>query len=163
MIVEKIFVLDSSAILSGKPLSGEMVTSPLIIKEFRRGQSYRSLNFLLMAGMRILSPSKSSLEKIENGAEKTGDEFRLSKADKEILALALELSDEKDRKVILLTDDYSMQNLAKKIGIEYLSVSQEGIKEEFHWILRCTGCGRFFKKKMKKCPICGSELKTVRK
>ncbi len=166
---ERAILLDSSAILSGKSFSGELFTSPSIMEEFSPGgRSWRSVQFLKSAGMRILSPSHYYLKKIREAAKRTGDDGRLSKADEEILALALELN--ADRESLLLTDDYSIQNVAKEVGIPYSSIIQEGIKEKFRWRYRCEGCGRFFegnkdkdkRKEKRKCPICGSELKKVR-
>lgn len=162
---ERAILLDSSAILSGKSFSGELFTSPSIMEEFSPGgRSWRSVQFLKSAGMRILSPSHYYLKKIREAAKRTGDDGRLSKADEEILALALELN--ADRESLLLTDDYSIQNVAKEVGIPYSSIIQEGIKEKFRWRYRCEGCGRFFEgnkyKEKRKCPICGSELKKVR-
>ncbi|NLI74385.1 MAG: nucleic acid-binding protein, partial [Euryarchaeota archaeon] len=89
-------------------------------------------------------------------ASKTGDDARLSPVDMEILAIAI------DVKGMILTDDYSIQNLAKVLGLEYKSIGTKGIKEIFTWKYRCRGCGRIFNENMDDCPICGSALRSIR-
>jgi UPF0271 protein len=96
------------------------------------------------------------LYKVESQAKITGDIERVSEADLEILSLALEL------RAILLTDDYSIQNIATKLGVEYKGISQEGIEKTIRWRNRCKGCGRYWEKMHESCPVCGSELKTTR-
>jgi len=159
----KVFLIDSSVILSGKPLvlDGVMVTTPLVEKEFSPGgRSYRIFQFLLESGLEIRSPSKEMFKVVEEVAVKTGDIDRLSSTDKELLALAVELMRE-ENKVIILTDDYAIQNIAAELGIEYRGMSQRGITKKFKWIWRCRGCGMVFTEKTTICPRCGSEVKHV--
>jgi len=157
----KILIIDSSAILSGKNFSlkdTKLITTSGISNEFKPGgRDYNNFQFLIGTGLEIITPSKNSLDKINKISKKTGDIDRLSVADKEILAVALDLKDEYD--VIILTDDYSIQNVANALNISFKSISQNGIKESFKWINRCTGCGKKFKDNIKICPICGSATK----
>ncbi len=154
-----LLVLDTSAILSGIPLQGDLVTSPLIEKEFTPGgASWRTFQYLKKAGMKIVLPSADSLIKIQDISGRTGDMNRLSAADKEILALAYDFKTEG----LLLSDDYSIQNIAHLLGIKYSPLSQKGITEIRHWMYRCTGCKRFSTKDGT-CPVCGSPMRMVRK
>mgnify|MGYP003681880484 CR=1 FL=1 len=154
-----LLILDASAILSGIPLQGDMVTSPLIEKEFTPGgASWRTFQYLKKAGLKILLPSDGSLTKIRDISKKTGDLDRLSPADREILALAYDLRNEG----MLLSDDYSIQNIAQLLHITYSPLSQKGITEIRHWIYRCMGCNRL-STKGGICPVCGSPLKMVGK
>ncbi|UCG68096.1 MAG: DNA-binding protein, partial [Thermoplasmata archaeon] len=73
------------------------------------------------------------------------------------LSLALELD------CVLLTDDYSIQNIAAKLNVKSRGIAQEGIKETIKWRLRCKGCGRYWEKIHDSCPVCGSDLKTTRR
>jgi len=161
----KIFILDTSAILSGKPINldnATMVTSPGISKELKPGgRDYRSFQFLMERGLSIRSPSKESTDKIKTISGKTGDANRLSKTDIEILALALDISKDDEKEVIILTDDYSIQNVAHVLNITFETISQSGITKRFKWTRRCRGCGKKFKENIKICPICGAETKTV--
>ena len=160
---EKIFIIDASAVLSGKPINLEdakMVTTPGVSNEFQPGgRDYQAFQFLIEKGLTIISPSKESIIKINGTSKETGDIERLSDADKELLALSLELS--KKNEAILITDDYSIQNVANSLDIKFESISQRGIKKRFKWSCRCQGCGKKFKENIKICPICGSKTKNI--
>lgn len=161
----KIFILDTSAILSGKPINLDkvkMVTTPGISKELKPGgRDYQSFQFLIERGLSIRSPSKESINKIKTTSNKTGDANRLSKTDVEILALALDISKDDEKEAIILTDDYSIQNVANVLNIKFETISQSGITKRFKWTCRCRGCGKKFKENIRICPICGAETKTV--
>jgi len=159
----KVFIIDSSAIFSGKPINIEdckIFTTTSVSNEFQPGgRDFQNFQFMLEKGLMIQNPTKKSIEKITEVSKKTGDYERLSIADKEILALSLDKNDIYE--VIILTDDYSIQNLANNLNIKYESISQEGIKKRFKWTYICQGCKKKFKENKKTCPICGSETKKV--
>ncbi|MCK4995719.1 MAG: NOB1 family endonuclease [Thermoplasmatales archaeon] len=160
----KIFILDTSAILSGKPINlddAEIFTTPSISNELKPGgRDYQSFNYLTERGLSIHAPSKESIDKVKNVSIETGDSYRLSKADIEIIALALDIKNN-ENETIILTDDYSIQNVANVLNIKFEAISQSGITKRFKWIGRCWGCGKKFKENIKICPICGAEIKTV--
>lgn len=91
----------------------------------------------------------------------TGDIDRLSNADKEILALALDINREDGKEAIILTDDYSIQNMAHVLNIKFENINQLGITKRFKWIYQCRGCGKKFKENIKTCPICGARTKNI--
>jgi UPF0271 protein len=139
-----------------------MVITPGISKELKSGgRDYRSFQFLLERGLSIQSPTRESTDKIKIISDKTGDTNRLSKTDIEILALALDISKDDEKEPIILTDDYSIQNVAHVLNISFEAISQSGITKRFKWACRCRGCGKKFKENIKICPICGAETKTV--
>ena len=153
------FVLDTSAILSGKDLSSdnELYSSPKILDELKHGRMRRRLDYLIESGLKVMSPTKEILDEVRNCASETGDIARVTEADIEILSLAKELD------AVLLTDDYSIQNLATELEVKYQGIAQKGITETIKWRYRCKGCGRYWEKMQDSCPACGSELKTTRK
>jgi len=105
-----------------------------------------------------VSPATSAARsKVKQAAKGTGDAARLSKTDTEVLALALEL------KAAVATDDYSIQNLASVLGVEYLPMNMKGISKVVCWNYLCTGCGKVFKEPQPDCPVCGSALRTTRR
>ena len=63
----------------------------------------------------------------------------------------------------ILTDDYSIQNLAEHMGIEHIAVGERGITRKVHWTYRCKGCGKYFDDKVEVCPICGSAVRSARR
>jgi len=163
-MVSKVYVVDTSAILSGKHLptdSSILVTTPGVDSELQPGgKDYRRYSFLKEQGLEIRSPSPEAIQQVKKIATSTGDNTRVSSTDVEVLALAYDfLQSAKD--VVLLTDDYSMQNLADALHISYLSMSQKGITKRFKWRCRCPGCKRDFHKPVDICPICGTATRLV--
>ena len=160
---KQFFIIDTSAILSGKPINldnANMSTTPGVSEELKPGgRDYRTFQLLQEKGLIIQSPSKESVNKINKTAEETGDKERLSTADIEILALALDINKDVNKETIILTDDYPIQNVANTLNIKFQSFSQRGITKKFKWMYRCPGCGKRFKESIKICPICGSETK----
>ena len=155
------YVLDTQFFLSGldpSSIEGECYITREIREEVEKGFPARKMEYYLDSGaIRISSPSKESIEKIREKAVETGDIARLSEADISILSLALEIS------AVIITDDYSVQNMAELMHIGYMPLNEDGIKGIWRWSYRCTGCGRVFSEPYEACPVCGSPLKTVRK
>jgi endoribonuclease Nob1 len=153
------YVLDTSVLFYGKdvPQDFELVITPGVVRELGKEGMGERLELLLATRIRVMSPSQKGLKRVESEAEKTGDSRRLSETDKELLALASELGYE------LLSDDYSIQNLARVMGVPCRGVDQKGISKVFEWQAKCKGCGKVFSADVRICDICGSETKTKRK
>ena len=149
-------VLDASALLSGASFDGELYATPEAVAEVRRLGSTPQLDAVLATKVRVLTPAKESIEEIDAIARETGDVARLSPTDRGLLALARGLG------ATILTDDYSIQNVAARLGIPYEKVLERGIREIVQWRYRCTGCGRFFEEPRKECPVCGARVRTTR-
>jgi UPF0271 protein len=162
---KKYLIIDTSAILSGKSLNindNRLITTNSVLSEINPGgKDYRNLQFLLEKGLNIYEPSKESIKYIINISKKTGDYTRLSNTDIDILALAFDFKNKSEfvDKIIILSDDYSIQNISNYLKIEYLNISQSGITKRFKWSYKCMGCGKKFKKNIKTCYICGSSIK----
>jgi UPF0271 protein len=160
----KVFILDTSAIFSGKPISidATMSVTPGISMEIAPGgRDYHTFQYLLERGLIIDNPSKESINRINKISAETGDKDRLSVADKEILALALDVNRDTTKEAIIITDDYSIQNVAHVLKIKFETISQRGITKKFKWIYRCSGCGKKFEENIKTCPICGAPTKNI--
>jgi endoribonuclease Nob1 len=108
----------------------------------------------------VRSPKSSVFQDIQEASRKVGDMRYLSEADMQVLALALELKG-RGLSPVIVTDDYSIQNVANKIGVEFTSLMTFGIKFRFKWILYCPACYRKYPSdyKFKICEVCGTELK----
>ena len=159
------YILDTSSILSGKQISikdGKLITTTSVLNELKPGgKDYRKLSYLLENELSVFEPKKSSIEKIVEISKVTGDENRLSKTDIDIVALAIDLKKNSDYNVIILTDDYSIQNISNYLKINFCNISQKPITKRFKWIFKCRGCGKKFSKNIKVCPICGSSIKNI--
>ncbi|NYT11003.1 MAG: nucleic acid-binding protein [Methanomassiliicoccales archaeon] len=149
------WVLDASALflLQEMPI-GEVYTSPGVLRELEAHNDNR-IPFLSEL-LNILTPSKESLDAVGVAAIETGDDARLSPVDLELLALAFELE------ATLMSDDYSIQNLASHMGIAFVPAGKKGISKKLRWRYKCTGCGRIWRDLHKDCPICGAPLRSFR-
>jgi UPF0271 protein len=89
-----------------------------------------------------------------------GDSYLLSKADTQLLALCLELKSEGYTPQIV-TDDYSIQNVATQMGVEFLALATFGIKRLLEWVRYCPACHKEYRVdcSTKECLICGTPLK----
>ena len=156
------YILDTSSVLSGKTFvfsENSIVTTPGVSDEISQGgKDYQKFELLKEIGLKIIYPTENSIEDIRKTSKKTGDIGRLSETDIEVLALSLDLKKE-GKKTILLTDDYSMQNVSESLGIKYQNISQSKITKRYKWISKCTGCKKKFKEHINICPICGSGTK----
>lgn len=157
--VEKILILDSTVFLEGYArlfTDKQIVTTNHVLEEVRSGKAQIELDLLLKSGLAIKDPKHESVEEVLARREKTQD--KMSRADISIVALALEFKSA-GKPIVVVSDDYAVQNLCRSFGIEFLSVSKPGITKEFIWLRRCTGCGRFTDKE--NCPVCGSPTRFV--
>ena len=161
---KQVFVIDTSAILSGKSLHGQqltLVTTPGVSDEFSPGgRDYRTFELLKELGLAIQTPSPESVAFVKNTAQRTGDDRRLSTADIEVIAVALDINKKPNHEAIILSDDYSIQNVASTLKINFQAILQKGITKKFKWVSRCPGCGKQFHETQKICPICGTATKS---
>jgi UPF0271 protein len=160
---KKVFIIDTSAILSGKPImitDAKIVTTPGVSDEFNPGgRDFRTFELLKETGLTIQIPSKEAINAVKQTAQQTGDDRRLSIADIEIVALALDINKNPDQEATILSDDYSIQNVASTLNIKYQGFLQKEITKKFKWVSRCPGCGKQFNEIKKICPICGTATK----
>ena len=162
---KQVFIIDTSAILSGKPIRFDnvsIVTTPAVSDELSPGgRDFRTFELLKETGLAIHAPSKEAIYRVKKMAQQTGDDSRLSYADIEIVALAIDINKEPDQEAIILTDDYSIQNVASSLQIKFQGFSQKGITKKFKWVSCCPGCKKQFNEITKICPICGTKTKSV--
>ncbi|PVX24044.1 MAG: ribonuclease VapC [Candidatus Bathyarchaeum sp.] len=165
IVKKKTLVLDTSAFIAGfDPLAvpEEQYTVPEVKNELNLGfMPCTRLNTAIESGkILILKPKNSFLQEATNASKKVGDMRNLSEADLQVLALALELKSE-DKEPLIVTDDYSIQNVANKIDVKFTSLVTYGIKLRFKWILYCPACYRRYPAdyKFEDCEICGTKLK----
>jgi UPF0271 protein len=152
------YVLDATAIRAGLSTheKGQFYTTPSVVDEVRRGKQARDLELALEISITVKMPEPEALKVVMATASRTGDDGRLSQTDIEVLALALEL------KAIIVSDDYSVQNVATVLEIPFQG-NISGIRKVINWTYRCKGCGRYYEEAQPDCPICGSEVRTVRR
>jgi len=162
---EKAIVLDTSAFIAGfdpMVVPEKQYTVPEVKNELNSGSMpWMRFNAAIENGkISILKPKDSFFQEVLEASKKVGDIRYLSEADLQVLALALELKS-RGSNPLIVTDDYSIQNVANKIGVEFTSLMTFGIKFRFKWMLYCPACYRKYPPdyKSKDCEVCGTELK----
>lgn len=110
--------------------------------------------------LKVKMPENTFIEKAKTSAAVVGDSFFLSETDLQVLALALQLKMHGFTPLVV-TDDYSIQNVAKHIGIEYASLATFGIHTILKWVRYCPACRKKYPPdyKFRTCEVCGTELK----
>ena len=149
-------VLDSSYFFSSDALPEEdHVCPPGVIRELENHGDPRLALWESM--IRVSDCSKASMDRVTEAARGSGDLGRLSPVDMTVLALALDVDG------TILSDDYSIQNVARILGIPFRAVGTAGIKKVAKWNYQCTGCHKWYKEKLPECPVCGSPMRACRK
>jgi UPF0271 protein len=150
-----LLVLDSSFFIEGRSLDPdeEALSLPAVRDELEDSSRFR-FDAVVGEGMRLETPSDESVRAVQEAARKTGDASVLSDVDVSLVALAYE------EDAVLVTDDYAMQNVAARLGVETSGLGKEEIEEEREWKYQCAGCGRVYDESGR-CEVCGSE--TTRK
>jgi UPF0271 protein len=158
---DKVYVLDASAIIGGfssKEFQNYITAS--VISEIKDLKSKIILESAVEEGsIRIMEPESVDIKNVLDIITKSGDVLRLSNTDKNLVALAFKLKRE-SYDPMLVTDDYSIQNVLKIVGITYRSVLTEGIKGIYGWVKVCKGCKKNYPPEyaFDECEICGTRI-----
>lgn len=158
-------VLDTSAFIAGFDpfsISEDQYTVPMVKEEFAGSpMAWTRLKTAIENGkLKMRTPDIIFIEKVKASASAVGDFFFLSETDLQVLALALQLKTQ-GYTPLIATDDYSIQNVAKHLGIEFASLATFGIRHPLKWVRYCPACRRKYPAdyKSKICLVCGTELK----
>jgi UPF0271 protein len=112
------------------------------------------LEALIDAGNLIVRDAEQQyIEKVISVAKETGDYLRLSQADLSVLALAFQLQ------MILVSDDYAVENIATLLKIPFKTIGTKGIVAVRKWIPFCSTCNKAYNSSTNQCLICGNKLK----
>jgi len=162
---EKVIILDTSAFIAGfDPFSiqNEQYSVPMVEKElFSDSLSWTRFKAAIEnKKLHVKEPSADFVNKVKEASKTVGDISFLSEADLQVLALALEIKNRGENSLIV-TDDYSIQNVANQIGVEFAPLMTFGIRFRLQWIRYCPACYRKYASdyKPRNCKICGTKLK----
>jgi UPF0271 protein len=158
-------VLDTSAFLVGFDpfsVSEDQATVPKVEEEIKTNSMtwVRFKTAVENGKLKVKAPSEEFLNRVKASAITVGDSFFLSETDMQILALALELK-AAGYSPQIVTDDYSIQNVATQMRIEFAALATFGIRRLLEWVRYCPACHREYPADYDstKCTVCGTELK----
>ncbi len=155
-------IIDSTVFYAGLPFRSldTYYTTPHIADELQRIPFFNNrIETLLNSNrLQIIDPSSISLQSILKDSLNIENKKSLSDADISILALAKDFISE-DYSVMVLTDDFAIQNVAKKLGISYKPLLYAGIKYSGQWINYCSACNSVYQSTDDVCKNCGNPLK----
>lgn len=125
----------------------EPVTTPAVIEELdsTQAQTVRQL-----IGPEVREPDPSIQQEIQQRADE--DEIHVSSTDTGVIALAQQLG------AVLVTDDYSLQDLAQRMDVAVRGFGEEGITEPREYERYCPACGNVTDEDQ--CPRCGTGTTT---
>jgi UPF0271 protein len=162
---KRVIVLDTSAFIAGfDPLSfsGEIHSVPAVEGELiPNSLPWTRFKTAVESGkLRLKTPSHLFLERVKESSKTVGDALVLSAVDFQVLARALELK-HAGSSPLIVTDDYSIQNVANQLDVEFTSLMTFGIRFRHHWIKYCPACYHKYTPNFKSevCEVCGTKLK----
>lgn len=146
-------VIDTGPLMEGyaPPEDAKCLVPPEVVEEL--DQQGVSTYEILERGLVTSFPTDQAMQLVRDFAEETGDLDVLSLADIALLALAGE------KEATLVTDDYAMQNVASRMGVDARAFAKDGISEEREWEWYCPACREHVGDRKGECPVCGTELK----
>jgi len=167
-----ILVLDNTAFVSGFNFNLLRIQNPEIIIVITPGiyseavKNIRAAPILEIAeaqnNLRIIDPSDPAEIQVHDAATKTGDIGALSVNDCGIIALALDMiTQNPTKRVLLMSDDYSVQNTSTQLKIPLFKYRKQGIQKKIKWEVYCPQCFRVYAITQlgEECEMCGAELK----
>ena len=162
---QRAIIVDTTAFIAGfnvYSVHGEVYSVPEVEEELT-GDSISKLRLKMAiedGRLKLREPSAQALSKARETALEMGDFLSLSEVDMKIIALAVQLKNEGYMPEVI-TDDYAIQNIARRLNVKYASVITYGIKHQLRWVLYCPACHRKYPPDYKSeiCENCGTKLK----
>lgn len=156
-----IYVLDAAALFASYqlmlPHNSKAVTTKEVVEEVRDLGSRASLELSLSAGKLVVVevPNEFLVEAVRVVRD-LGEFSKLSKADISLTALMIMLVRVCGVDVLVVTDDYSIQNIATYLGLKVLGVKRRTIDRVVKYVSVCRLCGYVDTTGLGVvCPVCG--------
>ena len=153
---QQYIVLDTTAFYAGVPYTNtteNLVTTPDVISEV---SNERTRSLIALSKINVLQGTQDAFKRVKEAARGTGDN-NMSKADLSVLALCLSIAADGDH-AILLSDDFAVENVASKLGINARPLMTAGITTAAEWVFFCPACGKKYNKPRPDCLVCGTKL-----
>ncbi|MFW9818389.1 MAG: NOB1 family endonuclease [Candidatus Thorarchaeota archaeon] len=167
-----IYIFDANIFLSGidfNVIEGLIYTTHSIIEEVNlrkfKEKNRNILNKITAAietrKLKIKVPKEKFIDRVKEISKVTGDYNALSDADKEILAVSLELLEKRREGIMVYSNDYSIENVCSELNIPYSPLFKKGIESKIIWEIYCPYCKKLYRAEDldKTCEICGKKLR----
>ncbi|MFX0049828.1 MAG: NOB1 family endonuclease [Candidatus Hermodarchaeota archaeon] len=160
---QNIYVLDATAFIGlNFPIlmepktfpNASFFTTPSVASELKDFRSKMNLEAMKESGLlQFNTPIPEIQHKITNKIKMIDPQSTLSRVDIDILTITLQL------KGILITNDFTIQNMAHFLKIPIKSIDGKKITNLRMWQLKCKSCGKNAEIYFQTCPHCGGQLK----
>ena len=97
-------------------------------------ESYHGKNMLQNVQYEVERPSEKTVENISDKSKQLNSPT--SEVDEKLLALAM------DENLIILTDDFALQNLALHLDLEVKGFLEDKVEVKYKWKNICRNCGK---------------------
>jgi rRNA maturation endonuclease Nob1 len=168
----QIYIFDANIFLTGidfNVIEGTIYTTSSIIEEVNhRRYKEKNRNILNKINaaietrkLKLKTPKNKYISKINKISRVTGDFNALSDADKELLAISLELLENRGENILFYSNDYSIENVCSELNIPYSPLFKDGIESKIIWEIYCPYCKKTYRAESlnKICEICGNKLR----
>ena len=159
--MEIYYVLDASAFINGFQLETKNnFTVPEITSEIKDFESRLKFDAAIDENRLIIQDvTRDCIDEVDEIISESGDILRLSVPDKKLISLAY-MFHRQGKNVKVISDDYTIQNSLKIMGIPYSGIITEGIKGVYNWKKVCEGCKKEYGEDypFDDCEICGSKI-----
>lgn len=159
--MEIFYVLDASAFINGFQLETKNnFTVPEITSEIKDFESRLKFDAAIDENRLIIQDvDRDCICAVDEIISESGDILRLSIPDKKLISLAY-MFHSQGKNVKVISDDYTIQNSLKIMGIPYSGIITEGIKGVYNWKKVCEGCKKEYGEDypFDDCEICGSKI-----
>ena len=154
---KQIALLDAGAVLNNPDFSfsgGKKYLMPSSVFSELKDMRARLLadNALKNSVLSLKEPEEKSIKEAKESAKKLNT--KLSKADFDVLALAIRMRENKED-FFVITDDYSLQNVLSSLKIKFEPAMHSGIKGHFVLKRKCRNCGKILEGTS--CDFCGND------
>jgi len=159
------YILDTRTFVAGALPSklGDLYVTEGVLGEAQRTHRTMNRSVALMEEGRLkkAQAGKEDLRVVREHTAEIGEAGRLSEVDLGVAAAALRMS-RAGRSVVVVTDDYALQNLLSRMKLRYQRVTHKGISREVTYRYRCSVCGKLFDVPVDHCLDCGSPVERIR-
>lgn len=158
------YVVDTGILFSPSKIDFKdamLVTTNNIINEIRNKPSQTRAKFLiLLERMENRNPTSEYVNRARAAAIRSGDISVISENDLELIALALMLDEGEGKKIVLVSTDFAVLNIASHMHISILDPSGR-FERKITWTMICPACNYKSKtlKRETECPVCGTEMR----